>query len=175
MNVLDLFSGIGGFSLGLERCGFKTVAFCEVDKKAQLVLQKHWPGVPIYGDIRELTYERLKADKIQPIDIICGGFPCQDISLAGKGAGIEGKRSGLWAEFARIIGEILPAFAIIENVAALRYKGKGLYRVLGDLAEIGYSAEWHCIPACAVGAPHQRDRIWIIAYPSGTGTGMEKY
>jgi DNA (cytosine-5)-methyltransferase 1 len=160
--VLDLFSGIGGFSLGLERTGgFETAAFCEVDKKAQLVLKKHWPDVPIYDDVQELNAERLREDGINPT-VICGGFPCQDISIAGQGEGIEGKQSGLWSEYARLIGEIRPQYAIVENVSALLVRG--LDRVLGDLAEIGFDAEWHCIPASAVGAPHQRDRIWIVAH-----------
>lgn len=161
MRVLDLFSGIGGFSLGLERAGHKTVAFCEFDKKAQLVLKKHWPDLPIYDDVRTLTKEKLHNDGIKEIDIICGGFPCQDISLAGKGAGLAGERSGLWTEFHRLIKEIQPKYAIIENVAALR--SRGLDQVLRSLAEIGYDAEWHCIPAAAVGAPHRRDRVWIVA------------
>jgi len=165
LQVLDLFSGIGGFSLGLEKAGFKTVAFCEIDKKAQQVLKKHWPTTPIYHNIKELTFEKLKKDGVANIETICGGFPCQDISLLGQGAGIKGERSGLWSEMCRVISEIRPQFAIVENVAALRRRG--LSRVLGDLAEIGYDAEWHCIPASAVGAPHQRDRLWIIAYPHG--------
>jgi DNA (cytosine-5)-methyltransferase 1 len=160
--LLDLFSGIGGFSLGLERSGgFQTVAFCEIDPYCRKVLAKHWPEVPQYDDVRTLTAERLAADGIT-VDAICGGFPCQDISVAGKGAGIEGERSGLWAEYARIIGELRPRYVIVENVAALL--GRGLDRVLGDLAEIGYDAEWHCIPASAVGAPHRRDRLWIVAH-----------
>lgn len=154
----------GGFSLGLERAGFKTAAFCEIDKKARQVLKKHWPTILIYHNIRDLTYEKLKSDGIADIDVICGGFPCVDISLAGKGAGIEGERSGLWKEFARLIGEIRPKYAIVENVSALRSRGLG--RVLGDLAEVGYDAECHCISASAVGAPHQRDRLWIIAHPN---------
>jgi DNA (cytosine-5)-methyltransferase 1 len=163
MRVLDLFSGIGGFSLGLERTGgFQTVAFCEIEPYCQRVLAGHWPGVPIYDDIRELTAERLAADGIG-VDVICGGFPCQDISRAGKGAGIEGERSGLWSEYARLIGELRPRYVIVENVAALL--GRGLGRVLGDMAEIGFDAEWHCIPASAVGAPHRRDRLWLVAYP----------
>jgi DNA (cytosine-5)-methyltransferase 1 len=164
--LLDLFSGIiGGFSLGLERSGgFQTVAFCEIDPYCRRVLAKHWPEVPCYDDVRTLTADRLAADGIG-VDAICGGFPCQDISVAGKGAGIEGERSGLWAEYARIIGELRPRYVIVENVAALL--GRGLGRVLGDLAEIGYDAEWHCIPASAVGAPHRRDRLWIVAHPSG--------
>lgn len=162
MRILDLFSGIGGFSLGLERAGMKTVVFCEIDPKARQVLKKHWPDVPVYEDV-----STLKGDQIGPVDVICGGFPCQDISLAGKGAGLEGARSGLWFEYHRLIKEIKPKYAIIENVAALR--SRGLDQVLRSLAEIGYDAEWHCIPASAVGAPHQRDRIWIIAYPNNNG------
>jgi len=164
--ILDLFSGVGGFSLGLERTGgFDTVAFCEVDKKAQLVLKKHWPGVPIFDDVQELNADQLDALEIKP-DVIVGGFPCQDISLAGEGAGLEGKRSGLWSEYARLISEIRPRYAIVENVSALLFRG--IDRVLGELAEIGYDAEWHCIPASAVGAPHRRDRVWIVAYPNCT-------
>ncbi len=163
MKVLDLFSGIGGFSIGLERAGMETVAFCEIDKKARMVLRKHWPSVPIYEDVKELNYERLKKDGIS-VDVICGGFPCQDISVAGKGAGLEGQRSGLWYEYHRIIKELTPKWVIIENVSALR--SRGLDAVLRSLFEIGYDAEWHCIPASAVGAPHRRDRVWIIAYPN---------
>jgi DNA (cytosine-5)-methyltransferase 1 len=159
MNVLDLFSGIGGFSLGLERAGFKTVAFCEVDKKCQAVLKKHWPDVPIFDDVSNLKGKDIE----EKIDVICGGFPCQDISLAGKGAGLEGKRSGLWSEFKRLIEEIKPKYAIIENVSALR--SRGLDQVLREISEIGYDAEWHCITASSIGAPHRRDRIWIVAYP----------
>jgi len=164
MKVLDLFSGIGAFSLGLERAGFETVAFCEIDPFCRRVLAKHWPEVPCYDDVRSLTAARLAADGIRP-DVICGGFPCQDISTAWTGAGIAGERSGLWREFSRIIGEVGPSHVIVENVAALL--GRGLGDVLGDLATLGYDAEWHCIPASAVGTCHRRDRIWIIAYPSG--------
>jgi DNA (cytosine-5)-methyltransferase 1 len=161
--LLDLFSGIGGFSLGLERSGgFKTVAFCEIEPFCRRVLAKHWPGIPCYDDVRTLTSDRLAADGIT-VDAICGGFPCQDISCAGSGAGIDGARSGLWREYSRLIGELRPKFVVVENVAVLI--SRGLDRVLGDLAEIGYDTEWHCIPASAVGAPHRRDRIWIVAYP----------
>jgi DNA (cytosine-5)-methyltransferase 1 len=160
MNLLDLFSGIGGFSLGLERAGMKTVAFCEIDTKAQLVLKKHWPNAQFFEDVSTLK----KEDIHEKVDVICGGFPCQDISLAGRGAGLAGARSGLWYEFHRLINEIRPRYAIIENVSALR--SRGLDKVLGSLSKIGYDAEWHCIPASAVGAPHRRDRIWIVAYPN---------
>jgi DNA (cytosine-5)-methyltransferase 1 len=164
LRVLSLFAGIGGFDLGLERTGgFKTVAFCEIDKKAQLVLARHWPGVPIYDDVRQVTKQSLAADGIHP-DFICAGFPCQDISYAGKGAGLAGERSGLFYEVARLIGELEPAGVLLENVAALLARGLG--DVLGTLASLGYDAEWHCIPASAVGAPHRRDRVWIVAYPN---------
>lgn len=163
LRVLDLFSGIGGFSLGLERTGgFETVAFCEIEPFPRRVLAKHWPEVPCYDDVRTLTAECLAADGIS-VDVICGGFPCQDISTAGSGAGIDGSRSGLWSEYARLIGELRPQFVIVENVAALL--GRGLDRVLGHMAALGFDAEWHCIPAADVGAPHIRDRVWIIAYP----------
>jgi len=175
VRVLDLFSGIGGFSLGLERAGFETVAFCEIEDYPRKVLAKHWPGVPIYGDVRTLTAERLAADGITGIDVITGGFPCQDLSVAGKQAGMgEGTRSGLWSEIARLIGELRPRYAIVENVTALLSGDRGRWfgRVLGDLAALGYDAEWHCIPASELGAHHHRDRVWIIAYtglpePSG--------
>ena len=168
MKVLDLFAGIGGFTLGLERAGFEVAAFCEIDPYAQKVLKKNWPGVPIYDDVRQLTAERLAADGIR-VDVITGGFPCQDISLAGRQAGIEGERSGLWGEIARLISELQPRYAIMENVTNLISGDSGRWfgRVLGDLAEIGYDAEWHCIPASAIGANHHRDRVWILAYPSG--------
>lgn len=171
MNHLDLFSGIGGFSLGLERAGFKTVAFCEIEEFPRKVLKKHWPDVPIYEDVRNVTRERLVSDGIGRIDVITGGFPCQDLSVAGKQKGIEAERSGLWSELCRIIGDVRPRYAIVENVTALISGDNGRWfgKVLGDLAEIGYDAEWHCIPASELGAHHHRDRVWIIAYPHSQG------
>ena len=167
LRILDLFSGIGGFSLGLERTGgFETVAFCEIESFPQKVLKKHWPGVPIYEDVKELTAKQLTSDGIA-IDVITAGFPCQDISYAGKGAGLAGERSGLFYEVARLIGELEPRFVILENVSALLTRG--LSEVLGTLASIGYDAEWHCIPASELGANHHRDRIWIVAYPKSIG------
>jgi DNA (cytosine-5)-methyltransferase 1 len=172
LRVLDLFSGIGGFSLGLERTGgFETVAFCEIEPFPRRVLAKHWPGVPCYEDVRTLTAERLAADGITGVDVITGGFPCQDISVAGKQAGIgEGTRSGLWSEIVRLAGELRPQYIIVENVAALLSGPEGkpgawFGRILGDLAECGFDAEWQNIPASAVGAPHRRERVWIVAYP----------
>jgi DNA (cytosine-5)-methyltransferase 1 len=168
MRVLDLFAGIGGFTIGLEKAGFETVAFCEIEPYAQKVLRKNWPGVKIYDDVRGITAERLAADGIG-VDVITGGFPCQDISVAGKGAGIEGERSGLWSECARLIGELRPRYAIFENVTNLLNgeRGDWFKRVLGDISALGYDAEWHCIPASAIGAHHHRDRVWIMAYPAG--------
>lgn len=169
MRVLDLFAGIGGFTLGLERAGFETVAFCEIDPYAQKVLKKNWPGVPIYDDVRTITAERLASDGIG-VDVITGGFPCQDISVSGNQAGIQdGTRSGLWSECARLLGELRPQYAIFENVTNLLNGERGAWfkRVLWDISQIGYDAEWHCIPASELGAHHHRDRIWIIAYPSG--------
>lgn len=164
-SVLDLFSGIGGFSLGLERTGgFKTAAFCEIDPFCRRVLAKHWPDVPIYDDVRTLNAERLAADGIA-VDAICGGFPCQDVSIAGDRAGLEGERSGLWAEMRRLAREIRPQWIIVENTTGLLDLGMGT--VLGDLAALGYDAVWHGIPASAVGAAHQRDRIWAVAYHCG--------
>lgn len=166
LKTLDLFSGIGGFSLGLERTGgFETVAFCEIEPFCRRVLSKHWPGVPIYEDVRELSADTLRRDGITDIDVICGGFPCQDISVAGKGAGLAGERSGLWSHYRRLIGEIRPNIVIVENVAALLGRGAG--RVLGDLASLGYDAQWNIISSSAIGAPHKRDRIWIIANAPG--------
>ena len=165
LTVLDLFSGIGGFSLGLERTGgFKTVAFCEIDPFCRRVLAKHWPGVPIYEDVNLLTADILATDGLRP-DVICGGFPCQDISAAGLRLGLQGSRSGLWHHFSRLIGEFQPRIAIVENVAAINFRG--LERVLADLSAIGYDAEWHTIPAWTIGAPHERERCWIIAHPQG--------
>lgn len=156
LNVLDLFSGVGGFSLGLERTGgFQTVQFVEQDAACQRVLKKHWPDVPIHGDIT--TFEPLFR-----YDVICGGFPCQDLSLAGKGAGLAGARSGLWYRYLHIIDGVRPRWVIVENVAALR--SRGLDQVLLGLSEVGYHARWDCIPASAVGAAHQRDRVWLVAH-----------
>lgn len=158
MKVLDLFSGIGGFSLGLERAGMDTVAFCEIDESCRRVLRKHWPDSKIYQDVKNLKFSS------GSFDVVCGGFPCQDISVAGLKKGIEGERSGLWKEFKRIIKEVKPRYAIIENVANLR--SNGLTEVIKDLWSIGYDCEWHIISARSVGAPHLRERIWIIAYPN---------
>lgn len=167
MKVLDLFSGIGGFSLGLEAAGHETVAFCEIDAFATKVLKKNWEGIKVFDDIKQLTGERLSLDGIHGIEIITGGFPCQDLSTAGKQAGISAERSGLFFEMLRLISELRPRYAIFENVTALLTGegGEWFSQVLTSLASIGYDAEWHCLRASTLGFPHARDRIWIIAYP----------
>lgn len=227
MNVGSLFSGIGGFDLGFERAGMRTVWFCEQDEFCRRVLARHWPGVPCFPDVRALVADTRDDEPQEPqghdgqhgqwpqvggrqllaagvgtgrrdsggrdtegasvdgedglgiagaggcpvpvpvpyVDVLCGGFPCQDISLAGKGAGIGGARSGLWSEFARLVGELRPRYVVVENVPALL--GRGVGRVLGDLAALGFDAEWDCLPASAFGAPHRRDRFWLVAYPGG--------
>lgn len=157
MKVLDLFSGIGGFSLGLERTGgFETVAFCEIDKNCHKTLGAHWKGVEIHNDI---TTARFK----EPVDLVTAGFPCQDISHAGEGAGLEGERSGLFWHILRAASMVGSPKLLLENVAALLHRG--LSEVLGALAQVGYDTEWHCIPASHVGLPHGRDRMWIFANP----------
>ena len=181
LRVLDLFSGIGGFSLGLDNArtpcgqvGFETAAFCEIEDYPRRVLKKNWPEVPCYNDVTKLTADILEQDGIS-VDVITGGFPCQDISVAGKQAGIgDGTRSGLWSEIVRLIGELRPSYVIVENVAALlsgpsEQRGGWFGRILGDLAECGYDAEWENIPASAMGAPHRRERVWIVAYPNKDG------
>ena len=157
MKVGSLFAGIGGFDLGLERAGFEIAWQVEIDPYCQRVLAKHWPHVQRYGDIRAIDWAT-----VPRIDMLCGGFPCQDLSFAGKRAGIDGERSGLWSEYVRAIRALRPRYILVENVPGLltnEYMG----RVLGDLAASGYDAEWDCLPAAKCGAPHRRERVWIVA------------
>ena len=158
---LDLFSGIGGFALAARWAGLQTIQFVELDPYCQRVLKKNFPDVPIHDDVKTLDGTQFK-----DIFLITGGFPCQDISIAGKGAGIDGERSGLWTELFRIISEVRPRFALVENVPALTFRGGT--RVIGDLTEIGYDCEWQIVGADDVGAPHRRKRIWIVAYSNST-------
>jgi DNA (cytosine-5)-methyltransferase 1 len=156
--MIDLFSGIGGFSLAARWTGgIQTVQFVEREPFCQKILRKHWPDVPIHDDICTFNPEPGSAD------IVCGGFPCQDISTAGKQAGIkEGTRSGLFYELMRIVRMVGPQFVVLENVAAIT--SNGMDTVLGTLAEAGFDAEWACIPAADLGACHRRDRWWCVAY-----------
>lgn len=160
MNVLDLFSGIGGFSLGLERAGMRTVAFCEIEPFCRAVLAKHWPGVPCYDDVRSLTAARLVADGIGAVDVICGGYPCQPFSHAGKQRGEQDPRH-LWPEMRRLVGEVRPAWVVAENVVG--HVTLGLDQVLADLEADGYAGRAIVVPAAAVDAPHIRQRVWIVA------------
>ena len=166
LKILDLFSGLGGFSLGLERTGsFKTIAFCDNDKYSKLVLQKHWKGVKIYNDVKEITKEKFIADGIQFPDIITGGFPCQPFSVAGKQAGTDDDRH-LWPVMFRIIQEFTPRWVIGENVKGLTNIQDGVVfeTVCTDLEGEGYEVRTFNIPAAGVGAPHRRERLWIIAH-----------
>jgi DNA (cytosine-5)-methyltransferase 1 len=158
----SLFAGIGGFDLGFERAGMVCKWQVEINEFCQRILAKHWPAARRWDDVRTFPPEGDWG-----VDVICGGFPCQDISNAGAMAGIEdGERSGLWREYIRIVRALRPRFVVVENVAALL--GRGLDRVLGDLAESGFDAEWDCLPACEFGADHERDRAFIVAYPQGS-------
>lgn len=164
MTFGSLFAGIGGFDLGLTRAGFRCGWQVEIDPFCQRVLAKHWPEVRRHADVRTFP----PGDPGDwAADLICGGFPCQDLSRAGKRAGIDGDRSGLWAEMHRIVRVVRPRFVLVENVAAILDGGLG--RVVGDLAACGYDAEWDCLPACSFGAPHIRDRLFLVgrAVPVG--------
>lgn len=155
MRYGSLFSGIGGIDLGFDRAGMECLWQVEIDNYATKVLEKHWPKVHREKDIRECGKHNLKW-----VDVIAGGFPCQDISYAGRGAGLDGERSGLFFEAVRVVRELQPRYVVLENVAALLTRG--LDRVLGTLAEIGFNAEWHCIPAAVFGAPHIRNRVFVL-------------
>jgi DNA (cytosine-5)-methyltransferase 1 len=164
LRVIDAFSGIGGFTLAAEKLGgFETICFIEKEPYCQKILKKHWSHIPVHDDILSFQPEMGSAD------VVCGGFPCQDISFAGKQAGInKGTRSGLFYELMRIICVVRPRFVVLENVSAIL--GNGLDTVLGHLSEAGFDAEWACIPASAVGACHQRDRWWLVAYSNNSGS-----
>ena len=162
LKVLSLFAGIGGFDYGLEKTGgFETVAFCEFAEFPRRVLARHWPGVPCFPDVREL-----KGTDIGPVDVICGGYPCQPFSTAGKRQGKEDDRH-LWPEFSRLVDELRPAWVIGENVAG--HISMGLDDVLADLEAKDYACRTFVIPACAVGASHRRDRVWIVANSDNIG------
>ncbi len=172
MRVLSLFSGIGGLDLGLERAGMTVVAQSEVDPYASRVLRKHWPDVPNLGDITKITEDNLEG--LGPIDLVCGGFPCQDISVAGKQAGIHAPRSGLFWELMRVVRLVGPRHVLLENVPALLSRPDWMGAVLGALAEGGFDAEWDCIPAQAVGAHHRRDRVFVVAHAAGVAREFQR-
>ena len=175
MRVLDLFSGIGGFSLGLEAAGMETVAFCEIDPFCRQILKKRWPDVPIFEDIFKLNKaELVKAGVMsdaKPIDVICGGFPCQPFSVAGKQRSKDDDRY-LWPEMLRVITEVRPRWVIGENVPGIIKLA--LDDVLSDLENIGYTCQPFTIPACAVNAPQKRDRAWIVGYAKHDGSSANE-
>nr|WP_124354715.1 DNA cytosine methyltransferase [Pseudomonas chlororaphis] len=166
MNELALFAGAGGGILGGHLLGWRTICAVERDAYAAQVLAQRQndralPAFPIWSDVRSFDGRPWRG----LVDVVSGGFPCQDISAAGPGAGIGGARSGLWGEMARIVGEVRPQFVFVENSPLL--VGRGLALVLGDLAEMGYDTEWCIVSASDCGAPHQRDRIWLVAHRHG--------
>ena len=167
MKFGSLFAGIGGFDLGLERAGMSCQWQVEIEDYPTKILEKHWPEVHRERDIKECS-----GSNLEDVDLICGGFPCQDISVAGLGKGLAGERSGLWNEMHRIVSDIKPRWVIVENVAALLSRGMDV--VLRDLSTIGYDCEWHVISASAVGAPHRRERVWIIANANGFNDAMRR-
>ena len=175
MKVLDLFSGIGGFSIGLERAGFKTVAFCENDTYCKSILKKHWEGVKIYHDVREITRQQYEQDGCELPGIITGGFPCQPFSVAGRKKGTRDNRY-LWPEMFRVIKEFKPRWIIAENVRGIVNIQDGVVfeRVCTDLESEGYEVQPFNIPASAVGAPHKRERIWFVGYSKHNGSSTTK-
>jgi DNA (cytosine-5)-methyltransferase 1 len=166
LTVGSLFSGIGGIDLGLERAGMEVRWQVESDAYCRRVLAKHWPAVPRFGDIKEAD-----PSELAPVDVICGGFPCQPVSLAGKGCAQDDER-WLWPEFVRIVRHLRPRYVLVENVPGLLVRGMG--DVLGDLARLGYDAEWESLSAASVGAPHLRRRVFLVAYPCGEPVGLEQ-
>ena len=174
MKTLDLFSGIGGFSIGLERAGFKTVAFCEIDKYCKLILKKHWKDIKIYPDVREITKQQLEEDGCELPEVITGGFPCQPFSVAGRQKG-SGDNRYLWPEMFRVIKEFKPRWIIAENVRGIINIQHGMVfeRVHTDLESQGYETQTFIIPAAGVGAPHRRDRVWIVANSRRTIRGQQ--
>jgi DNA (cytosine-5)-methyltransferase 1 len=167
MNVLDLFSGIGGMALGFQQAGLRPVAFCENHPYARAILARAWPTIPCYKDIRLLTAKILQDDHVPRPEILCGGFPCQDLSTAGRAAGLDGTRSGLWHEMLRLVRECRPDWVVVENVPALRVRGAD--RVLAGLDAAGYASWPLVVGAAHAAAPHRRSRVFILAHATGAG------
>jgi len=160
----SLFAGIGGFDLGFERAGMVGKWQVELNDYSRKVLTKHWPHVRRHDDVKTFPPVDTEIEEWR-VDVICGGFPCQDISPCGPRVGITGSRSGLWTEFARIVRVLRPRYVVVENSGDLVHRG--LSTVLGDLAEVGYDAEWCVLPACTLGAAHMRSRMFVLAYTDG--------
>lgn len=172
MRVLSLFSGIGGFDLGFKRAGMDIIGMCEIDSHAQKVLKKHFPDVVLHSDVREVEYER------GTVDVLCGGFPCQDVSRAGQRKGLAGERSGLWFEFSRVIDTTLPKWVVIENVEGLLSSNNGgdFATIIYSLAERGYGVGWRVLDSQGFGLAQRRKRVFIIASlgsPSGCTVLLE--
>jgi len=163
VNVLELFAGIGGLSLGLERAGMTVVGQVEIDPYCRRVLARHWPEVPRHDDVRTCL-DWWRAEPRPSVELVAGGFPCQPASAAGHRLGLADER-WLWPHMADVVRVLRPSFVLVENVPGLFVRG--FDAVLGDLAALGYDATWDCVPAAAVGAPHLRDRVWLVAYPDG--------
>lgn len=161
MKVGSLFAGIGGMDLGLERAGMEVAWQVEIDPFCRKVLAKHWPDVKRYEDVRDVGSHNL-----EPVDLICGGFPCQPVSQIGLRKGQDDER-WLWPEFGRVVREMVPRYVLVENTTGLLDRGMG--DVLGTLASLGYDAEWDCLPAGAFGARHQRYRTFLVAHSAGIG------
>ena len=174
LKTLDLFSGIGGFSIGLERAGFETVAFCEIDKYCRLVLKNHWKDIKVYPDVREITKQQLEEDGCELPEVITGGFPCQPFSVAGRQKG-SGDNRYLWPEMFRVIKEFKPRWIIAENVRGIVNIQDGVVfeNVCTDLESQGYETQTFNIPAAGVGAPHRRERVWIVANSRRTIRGQQ--
>ncbi|MCJ7442995.1 MAG: DNA (cytosine-5-)-methyltransferase, partial [Methanotrichaceae archaeon] len=167
MKYGSLFSGIGGFDIALNRAGFIPAWMCEIDKSCQNILKKHFEGVKIYDDVRTIR-------NAEPVDLICGGFPCQDLSVAGKRAGLAGERSGLWFEFARVIDELEPKWVVIENVPGLlsSNKGRDFAVIIQWLVKRGYGVSWRILDAQYFGVPQRRRRVFIVG-SFGNGRSAE--
>lgn len=170
LRFISLFAGIGGFDLGFERAGMECVAQVEWDKQAQAVLSSHFPEVARFEDIRDVGQCNLPNT-----DVLCGGFPCQDVSLAGERSGLQGNRSTLWTEFYRLIRDLKPRWVVVENVVGLLSSDDGRFfgTILRDLSTSGFDAEWEVLPAAVFGAPQRRERVFIVAYRSSTGKSAE--
>jgi DNA (cytosine-5)-methyltransferase 1 len=165
LNVLSLFAGIGGLELGLERAGMTTVGQVEIDTYCRLVLAKHWPSVPRHDDVTTASEWWLSRDRPR-VDLVCGGFPCQPFSLAGFQLGVDDDR-WMWPEMVNVIRAIRPRYVVVENVGSLVRDRVAFGLVLGGLAELGFDAEWRVLRASDFGAPHNRERVYIVAYPQG--------